>query len=74
MCPLNAVSEGNIVLIENISGSEITNKRLMEMGFSKGTPVKMMRNDIGALIVMVGETRLALARALAQKIIVVDNN
>lgn len=73
MCPLNAVSEGNIVLVDNITGSEVTNKRLMEMGFSKGAPIKIMKNDIGALIVMVGETRLALARALAQKIIVIRN-
>ncbi|OAA91038.1 FeoA family protein [Clostridium ljungdahlii] len=68
--PLNAVSMGRSAEIKDVVGSEIMCKKLMEMGLSKGTIIEIMNNDIGHLVVKLGETRLVLGRSMAQKVMV----
>lgn len=66
--PLNAVGMGASAEVDNIVGSEIICKKLMEMGFSKGAIIQVVKNDSGALIVKVGGTKLVVARGMAQKV------
>lgn len=68
--PLNAIGIGKSVEVSNLEGGEITCKKLMEMGMNTGSIIQIVKNDAGALIVKVGETRLVLGRGMAQKVIV----
>ncbi|HEY8891695.1 MAG TPA: FeoA domain-containing protein [Clostridium sp.] len=69
MCiPLNAIGIGKLVQVNNIEGGEILCKKLLEMGMNTGAIIKMVKNDTGALIVKVGESRLVLGRGMAQKV------
>lgn len=70
MMPLNGVAIGRYAEINNIQGSERICKKIMEMGLNKGIVIQMVRNDEGPLIIKIGETRLALGRGMAQKVIV----
>lgn len=66
--PLNAVGMGVSAKVENVVGGEIICKKLMEMGFSKGALVQVVKNDSGALIVKVSGVKIVLARGMAQKV------
>jgi len=69
MCiPLNAIGIGKFVEVNNIEGGEILCKKLLEMGMNTGAIIKMIKNDTGALIVKVGESRLVLGRGMAQNV------
>lgn len=68
--PLNAIGIGKSVEISNLQGGEIMCKKLMEMGMNTGAVIEIVKNDLGALIVKVGETRLVLGRGMAQKVLV----
>ncbi|WP_246599313.1 FeoA family protein [Clostridium lacusfryxellense] len=68
--PLNFVGIGKFAKINSVQGGENMCKKIMEMGISTGAVIKMMKNDSGALIVKVGETRLVLGRSMAQKVMV----
>ena len=71
MCiPLNAIGIGKCAEVNSLQGGEIMCKKLMEMGMNTGSIIQMVKNDVGALIVKVGETRLVLGRGMAQKVIV----
>ena len=71
MCiPLNAIGIGKSVEINRLEGGELMCKKLMEMGMNTGAIIEIVKNDIGALIIKVGETRLVLGRGMAQKVIV----
>lgn len=68
--PLNAIAMGQTAEIRDVVGGETMCKKLMEMGLSKGSIIEIMSNDIGHLVVKLGETRLVLGRAMAQKVMV----
>jgi ferrous iron transport protein A len=68
--PLNFIGIGKFAEINSVEGSDVMCKKIMEMGMNKGTVIKIMKNDSGPLIVKVGETRLVLGRAMAQKVMV----
>ena len=71
MCiPLNAIGSGKCAKVNSLEGGEIMCKKLMEMGMNTGSLIQMVKNDAGALIVKIGETRLVLGRGMAQKVIV----
>jgi len=57
-----------LVEVKDIEGSENMCKKLLEMGMNTGAIIKMVKNDTGALIVRVGESRLVLGRGMAQKV------
>ena len=42
------------------------------MGMNTGSIIQMVKNDTGALIVKIGETRLVLGRGMAQKVLVTE--
>ena len=62
---------GEILLIEDLSGSERTTRRLADLGLAAGTDVQKLHGGrFGATIVMVGATRLAISRKLAARVTV----
>lgn len=68
--PLNFFSEGQKGKVDNIVGGQKISKRLYEMGFNKGTEVKIVKNDAGPIIVSLSGYKIAIERGLAQKIMV----
>jgi ferrous iron transport protein A len=68
--PLNAIGIGKYGEVNNIDGGEIMCKRLMEMGINKGALIEVIKNDVGPLIIGLGQTRFALGRGMAQKVMV----
>lgn len=68
--PLSFFNTGEKGTVENILGGEKVSKRLYEMGFNKGTEVKVMKNDAGPIIVSLSGYKIALGRGLAQKIMI----
>lgn len=66
--PLNALGIGQSGEVDNIVGGEMICKKLMEMGFNKGAVIRVVKNDSGALIVKVSGSKLAVARGMAQKV------
>jgi ferrous iron transport protein A len=57
--------------VENIDGNDQIAKRLRELGFVNGEPVRIVaRGPIGAdpLLIQIGFTRFALRRAEAQRV------
>lgn len=70
--PLNAISIGKYAEVKNLHGGEMMCKRLMEMGLNKGALIEVISNDAGPLIIALGQTRFALGRGMAQKVMVVE--
>lgn len=68
--PLTFVEDGNLVEVKNIVGGHRVCKRLMEMGLNKGSAIKMIRNGTGAIIIAIGEKRVAIGRGMAMKVMV----
>lgn len=68
--PLSFFVEGEIGTVDNITGGEKVSKRLYEMGFNTGSEVKVIKNDIGPIIVSLSGSKIALGRGLAQKIMI----
>lgn len=70
MMPLTFVQDGDLVEVKNIVGGDTVCKRLMEMGFNKGSAIKMVKNGTGPLIIGIGEKRVAIGRGMAMKVMV----
>ncbi|EET86283.1 FeoA family protein [Clostridium carboxidivorans P7] len=68
--PLNFVSIGKYAEVNSVMAGEMMCKKLMEMGVNKGSLIEIVKNDSGPLIIKIGETRLALGRGMAQKVMV----
>lgn len=56
--------------VKEISGCQDVRKRLFELGLNRGAQIKMVKNDIGPVILTMSGTKLALGRGLASKIII----
>lgn len=68
--PLSFANQGVYVKIKEIIGGKTISKKLKEMGFVDGMKIKVMRNDIGPVVVKVGESRIILGRGMANKVMV----
>lgn len=55
--------------IKEINGCEDVKKRLFELGLRRGARIRVVKNDIGPLILNVQGCKMALGRGLASKII-----
>ncbi len=55
--------------IKEINGCADVRKRLFELGLRRGARIRIVKNDIGPLIVNVSGCKMALGRGLASKII-----
>ena len=70
MMPLLVAPAGEEQLIKRIGGSEVVKRHLQELGFVPGSYVTVVSEIGGNLIVNVKESRVAVDKQLAQKIMV----
>lgn len=68
--PLAIASAGEEVYIKRVGGKEETRRFLETLGFVPGTMVKVVSKTGDNLIVSVKDTRVALNREMAQKIMI----
>ena len=70
MMPLLVADVGEESIIKKVGGSPETKKHLEDMGFVVGGNVTVISTIGGNLIVKVKESRVAISREMAQKIMV----
>ena len=68
--PLSMVGDGEEFLIKKISGKEEVRRFLENLGFVAGTQVSLVSKIGGNVIVQVKDSRVAISKEMAQKIIV----
>jgi len=70
MMPLTLTRTGETALVKKIGGRDDTRKFLETLGFTPGTQVSVVTQMNGNLIVSVKESRVAISREMAAKIMV----
>ena len=61
--------EGSTVKIYKVASGAMCRRRLVELGFRKGEPLKILRNSLsGPVAVEINQTRIALGQGEARKI------
>lgn len=68
--PLNLIDTGERGIVYDIFAGQRASKRLYEMGFNRGSELKVVKNDRGPIIVSLSGNKIALGRGLAQKILI----
>ena len=67
MIPLTAAKAGETVIIKRITGRDEVRAHLAEMGFVTGAKVTVVSEMAGNLIVQVKDSRVALDRSMANR-------
>lgn len=62
------LKNGDFGRVKHINAGKCATKRLYEMGFNTNAPVKIIKNDVGPVIVSLVGNRVCLGRGLADKI------
>ena len=70
MMPLAFAGTGEENIIRRVGGKPDVKKHLEDMGFVVGGTVKIISEMNGDLIVNVKDTRVAISREMAQKVLV----
>ena len=70
MMPLVLADTGEEAVIKKVGGSPEMKKHLEDMGFTVGGSVTVMNTIGGNLIVKIRESRVAISREMAAKIMV----
>ena len=70
MMPLTMAKAGETVTIHKITGKDEVRLHLAELGFVVGSQVTIVNEIAGNLIVQVKESRLALDKTMANRIMV----
>jgi ferrous iron transport protein A len=68
--PLTLARLGEERAVKKLGGPEDLKKRLLAMGFTVGSSVKVVSELAGNLIVAVKDSRIAISREMAHKILV----
>jgi ferrous iron transport protein A len=68
--PLTMIKPGQRVKLVGITAGRRLRHRLTELGLTPGVELKVMQDKGGPLLLAVHDTRLALGRGMAHKIIV----
>ena len=68
--PLTFCTIGESFTVKRLGGENVVKQHLNELGFSVGTPVTVVASLGGNVIVKVKESRIALDRKLACRIMV----
>ena len=68
--PLSMVGDGEEFLIKKISGKEEVRRFLENLGLVAGAQVSLVSKISGNVIVQIKDSRVAISREMAQKIIV----
>lgn len=66
---LLGLKKGDMGKIKYITAGKGATRRLYEMGFNVGAPLKIIKNDAGPVIVSLAGNKVALGRGLAEKIV-----
>ncbi|HIW14048.1 MAG: FeoA family protein [Acutalibacteraceae bacterium] len=70
MMPLTLAPEGEEQVIRRIGGKPDVRKHLENLGFVAGSPVMVITSLGGNVIVSIKESRVAISREMAQKIMI----
>lgn len=71
MLPLAMIAEGENVQLVNIIGGRVLRKRLADLGLNPGMSLKVIQVDPqGPMILAVKDSRIAMGRGMAQKVMV----
>ena len=70
MMPLILADPGEEAVIKKVGGSPEMKKHLEDMGFTAGGVVTVMNTIGGNLIVKIKESRVAISKEMAQKIMI----
>ena len=70
MIPLTAAKAGETVTIKKITGRDELRRHLAEMGFVVDDDVTVVNEMAGNLIVQVKDSRVALDRSMANRILI----
>lgn len=70
MMPLTLAKIGEVNMIKRIGGASEIKKHLESLGFVAGGDVTIISEMSGNIIVNVKETRIAISREMAQKIMI----
>ena len=70
MMPLSMVRAGESGLVQRIGGKEETRRFLENLGFVPGSSVTLISENQGNVIVHVRESRIAISKEMANKIMV----
>ena len=68
--PVTSLDEGQEAVVGLLSGGEVLTGRLAAMGIIPGTRIKLLRKSRGQIIVLASDTRVALGKGQAEKILV----
>lgn len=68
--PLTMVREGAVTSIIRVAGKDEVRRHLENMGFVPGASVTVISSDNGNVIVNVKESRVAISKEMANKIMV----
>ncbi|NBH73684.1 ferrous iron transport protein A [Clostridiaceae bacterium] len=72
--PLSMMEQGETRTIMEFLGQEEMKRRLQDLGFIKGEKIRVVGEGSGGMILMVKGVKIALNRALANRIIVADQH
>lgn len=70
MMPLTVMGSGEEQTIKKIGGKEEVRKFLETLGFVKGAAVKVISSTNGNVIVNIKDSRVAISREMANKIMI----
>lgn len=70
MLPLTFVKTGDIAKVIKVSGKDVVKKHLSDLGFVDGTIVNVISSHDGDIILNVKDSRLAVTREMADKIMI----
>lgn len=71
MMPLTLASVGEEVRLVDIRGGQELRKRLADLGFNPGMSFRVVQMDTnGPVILAIKDSRMALGRGMAQKVMV----
>ncbi|MDM8531830.1 FeoA family protein [Anaerolineales bacterium HSG25] len=70
---LSMAEVGHSVTLKRINATHKLTHRLTDLGLTPGTPLNVLQNQGGSLIIGVRNARVALGRGIAHKIMVEPN-
>ena len=70
--PLSMMEQGDTRMITEFRGQEEMKRHLQDLGFIKGERVRVVGENPSGMILMVKGVKIALNRALANRIMVAD--
>ncbi|MDR3259300.1 MAG: ferrous iron transport protein A [Fusobacteriaceae bacterium] len=70
MMPLTFADIGSVVSIKKIGGRDETRRFLNNLGFVEGSRIAIIAKSAGNLIINVKESRIAVGKEMANKIII----